>query len=319
MILCRNVLIYFDRTLQNRVHGLFYDSLVHVRRPRARAQGVAPRSRGTRTRYEELDAAEKHLPEGRDERATSSSWSARRGAGSTRCSTLLGGLPADFAPPSSSCSTAPPSRRDGARASCCRITRALPVREAEDKDAARAPGTSTSRPPDYHLLVEHGHLALSTDAPVRFSRPSIDVLFESAADAYGERVRRRRAHRRERRRRRGPRAHRRRAAASAIVQDPGDGRERATMPRRGARRACRRRRGRSPLDEIAAAARRALRGVARGERRMTRRIASTSCSSTTGRRTCSRSRRSSSRSASGSSRRRRARGAAAAARATTSR
>jgi two-component system, chemotaxis family, protein-glutamate methylesterase/glutaminase len=43
-------------------------------------------------------------------------------------------------------------------------------------------------PADYHVLVEDGHLALSTDAPVRFSRPSIDVLFESAADAYRERA-----------------------------------------------------------------------------------------------------------------------------------
>ena len=39
-------------------------------------------------------------------------------------------------------------------------------------------------PPDYHLLVEDGHLALSTDAPVQFARPSVDVLFESVADAY---------------------------------------------------------------------------------------------------------------------------------------
>lgn len=43
-------------------------------------------------------------------------------------------------------------------------------------------------PPDYHVLVEEGHLALSTDAPVQFARPSIDVLFESAADAYGDRT-----------------------------------------------------------------------------------------------------------------------------------
>jgi two-component system chemotaxis response regulator CheB len=43
-------------------------------------------------------------------------------------------------------------------------------------------------PPDYHLLVEDGHIALSTDAPVRFARPSIDVLFESVADAYGPRA-----------------------------------------------------------------------------------------------------------------------------------
>ena len=43
-------------------------------------------------------------------------------------------------------------------------------------------------PPDYHVLVEDGHLALSTDAPVQFARPSIDVLFESVADSYGERA-----------------------------------------------------------------------------------------------------------------------------------
>jgi two-component system chemotaxis response regulator CheB len=43
-------------------------------------------------------------------------------------------------------------------------------------------------PPDYHLLLEDGHLALSTDAPVNFARPSIDVLFESTADAYGPRA-----------------------------------------------------------------------------------------------------------------------------------
>ncbi|HZT44688.1 MAG TPA: chemotaxis protein CheB [Gaiellaceae bacterium] len=40
-------------------------------------------------------------------------------------------------------------------------------------------------PPDYHVLVEDGHVALSTDAPVLYARPSIDVLFESVADAYG--------------------------------------------------------------------------------------------------------------------------------------
>jgi two-component system chemotaxis response regulator CheB len=43
-------------------------------------------------------------------------------------------------------------------------------------------------PPDYHVLVEEGHIALSTDAPVQYARPSIDVLFESAADAYGPRA-----------------------------------------------------------------------------------------------------------------------------------
>jgi two-component system chemotaxis response regulator CheB len=43
-------------------------------------------------------------------------------------------------------------------------------------------------PQDYHVLVENGHLALSTDAPVLYARPSIDVLFESVADAYAERA-----------------------------------------------------------------------------------------------------------------------------------
>jgi two-component system chemotaxis response regulator CheB len=41
-------------------------------------------------------------------------------------------------------------------------------------------------PPDYHVLIDDGHLALSTDAPVQYARPSIDVLFQSAADTYGE-------------------------------------------------------------------------------------------------------------------------------------
>lgn len=60
-----------------------------------------------------------------------------------------------------------------------------PVEEAEDKAPAR-PGTVYFAPPDYHLLIEKGpYLALSVDAPVNLSRPSIDVLFESAADVYG--------------------------------------------------------------------------------------------------------------------------------------
>lgn len=65
---------------------------------------------------------------------------------------------------------------------------ALPVREAEDKEPI-APGTVYVAPPNYHLLVERTRtFALSTDEPVLFSRPAIDVLFESAADAYGSRL-----------------------------------------------------------------------------------------------------------------------------------
>jgi two-component system chemotaxis response regulator CheB len=62
------------------------------------------------------------------------------------------------------------------------------VREAADKESVQA-GTIYFAPPDYHLLVDRGpSLALSVDEPVHFSRPSIDVLLESAADAYGERL-----------------------------------------------------------------------------------------------------------------------------------
>ena len=63
---------------------------------------------------------------------------------------------------------------------------ALTVVEAEDKSILKA-GTMFVAPADYHLLVEDREsLALSTDAPVVSARPSIDALFESAADAYGD-------------------------------------------------------------------------------------------------------------------------------------
>jgi two-component system chemotaxis response regulator CheB len=64
----------------------------------------------------------------------------------------------------------------------------LPVREADDKEPVE-PGTVYFAPPDYHMLVEKSRqIALSTDEPVHFSRPSIDVLFESAADVYGNQL-----------------------------------------------------------------------------------------------------------------------------------
>ncbi len=53
---------------------------------------------------------------------------------------------------------------------------------------AIAPGNVYLAPPDYHLIIERGHLGLSHDDRVQHSRPSIDVLFESAARANGSRV-----------------------------------------------------------------------------------------------------------------------------------
>jgi two-component system, chemotaxis family, protein-glutamate methylesterase/glutaminase len=69
---------------------------------------------------------------------------------------------------------------------------ALAIEEPFDKDEI-APGTAYFAPPGYHMLVEAEGgappaIALSVDPPVRFSRPSVDVLFESAAHAYGDRL-----------------------------------------------------------------------------------------------------------------------------------
>ena len=63
----------------------------------------------------------------------------------------------------------------------------LQVFEIEDKMPLQQ-GHIYVAPPDYHTLVEPGHFSLSTEAPVRFSRPSIDVTFLSAADSYGHRT-----------------------------------------------------------------------------------------------------------------------------------
>ena len=60
----------------------------------------------------------------------------------------------------------------------------LRVCEIEDKQAVE-PGRVFVAPANYHLLVEQGHFSLSTEAPVRYSRPSIDVAMISAAGAYG--------------------------------------------------------------------------------------------------------------------------------------
>jgi two-component system chemotaxis response regulator CheB len=60
----------------------------------------------------------------------------------------------------------------------------LTVCEIEDK-ASLAPGTVHLAPANYHVMVEQGYFSLTVEEPVRFSRPSIDVMFTSAADSYG--------------------------------------------------------------------------------------------------------------------------------------
>jgi two-component system chemotaxis response regulator CheB len=63
-------------------------------------------------------------------------------------------------------------------------TRAI-TREVEDKDQI-APGHAYLAPADYHLLIEKDHsFSLDDSEKINFSRPSIDVTFESAAEIYG--------------------------------------------------------------------------------------------------------------------------------------
>lgn len=66
----------------------------------------------------------------------------------------------------------------------CRIR----VKEAEEEEML-TPACVYIAPPNYHMLVERGgSISLSDDPPVNFARPSVDVLFESAAAAFGRGV-----------------------------------------------------------------------------------------------------------------------------------
>lgn len=78
-----------------------------------------------------------------------------------------------------------PPDKDSIMAELFQMKCKVRVKEAEDKEILQA-GTVYFAPPDYHLLVEDNKiLSLSNEEVVHYSRPSIDVLFESAADAYG--------------------------------------------------------------------------------------------------------------------------------------
>ena len=99
-------------------------------------------------------------------------------------SALLPGLPADFPAPVLVVVHVPPDRRSRI-AEVLQHHCVLNVREAQDKERALA-GSVYFAPPDYHLLVERdGSMSLSSEEQVQYSRPSVDVLFETAADAFG--------------------------------------------------------------------------------------------------------------------------------------
>lgn len=99
---------------------------------------------------------------------------------------LLGGLPREFPLP-----VAVVQHRgidsDDTLTLLLQVHCQLTVMEPDDKEPIES-GRVYIAPPGYHLLVDRGSFALSMDAKVCYARPSIDVLFESAAESYRERV-----------------------------------------------------------------------------------------------------------------------------------
>ena len=95
---------------------------------------------------------------------------------------LLGGLPADFSIP---LVVVQHRSNDSERLLSQLLQDATDLRvcEIEDKDEL-APGTVHLAPANYHVLIEEGYVSLTVEEPVRFSRPSIDVMLTSAADTY---------------------------------------------------------------------------------------------------------------------------------------
>jgi two-component system chemotaxis response regulator CheB len=96
---------------------------------------------------------------------------------------LLGGLPGDFSLP---VVVVQHRGKDSDRLLSELLQDATEMRvcEVEDKEPLE-PGTVHIAPANYHVLVDAGYLSLTVEDPVRFSRPSIDVMFSSAADTYG--------------------------------------------------------------------------------------------------------------------------------------
>lgn len=107
--------------------------------------------------------------------------------GVTALKFVLGMLPVDFPLPILITTHIMPDSDDGLSQlldSCS----AIRVKEADDQETIAA-STAYLAPANYHLLVEkNGNLSLSVDPLVNYARPSVDVLFDSAAQAYGSYV-----------------------------------------------------------------------------------------------------------------------------------
>lgn len=104
--------------------------------------------------------------------------------GVTALRKLLGELPSNFAVPLLIVQHISPEAGDGL-ARLLDEQCAIHIKEADEGEKI-CPGTAYIAPPNYHLLVSAGgELNLSIDPPVSYARPSVDVLFESAAKAFG--------------------------------------------------------------------------------------------------------------------------------------
>ena len=195
LVSCRNVLIYFDSKLQNRAIGLFHDALC-----RKGILGLGARESLRFSSYDRLFsplAPEERIFQRESLMSDLARLLARIDAVVIGAS--AGGIEA--------LSLLLPAVRSTTRAAILIVTHmprehesllpkifaprcALPVKEAEDKEPI-APGTVYFAAPDYHLQVDRGtapRISLSYDDPVNWSRPSIDVLFASSADVYGDRL-----------------------------------------------------------------------------------------------------------------------------------
>ncbi|WP_054693253.1 chemotaxis protein CheB [Geotalea toluenoxydans] len=100
---------------------------------------------------------------------------------------VLGGLAADFPLPILIVQHMSPASGDGLAKLLDQLC-LLRIKEADEEEVMQG-GCAYLAPPNYHLLVEsNGSLSLSAEKPVNFARPSVDVLFESAAAAFGPAV-----------------------------------------------------------------------------------------------------------------------------------
>ena len=104
--------------------------------------------------------------------------------GLTALGRVLADLPAELDIPIAIAQHRHPDSQEGTLAELLQAQTNRVVFDVEDKMAIE-PRHVYVAPPNYHLLVERGSFALSVDERIRFARPSIDVLFETAADAYG--------------------------------------------------------------------------------------------------------------------------------------